>query len=75
MTFITANLEQERRMKLEQQAIAIWQSVALQRGLLRSCVNCIHFNKDETCALAPGQRPPAMVIVLGCNKWEDDIPF
>lgn len=76
MTFLTANSEQERRMKLEQQAIAVWQSVALQRGLLRSCVNCINFQKStEGCLIAQGQRPPAMVIVLGCNRWEDDIPF
>lgn len=39
-----------------------------------SCLSCEHFQGDETCKLA-GKRPPAQVIVEGCERWSQDIPF
>lgn len=61
-----------------------------ENGLLTSCLSCIHFNESgtkrnvfdpdaqqnlppETCMLY-NVRPPARVIALGCEKW-DDVPF
>lgn len=41
----------------------------------KSCLNCIHFNeKSELCGRC-NQRPPARIIVLGCEQHEDEIPF
>lgn len=44
--------------------------------LYQSCINCEFFEKDETCFLVK-KRPPAKVIVLGCERWmeKDSIPF
>jgi len=43
--------------------------------VFRSCLNCEHFDSGlELCMLA-NARPPAQVIVYGCQKWEADVPF
>lgn len=45
--------------------------------LYQSCINCEWFQeKTEQCFLVK-QRPPAKVIVFGCEKWieQDEIPF
>lgn len=62
---------------------------AYRSDLFTSCVTCSHFETTELtvpdehgattvekCKLC-GLRPPASVIVDGCNKYEDknDIPF
>ena len=40
-----------------------------------NCVSCLNFNQhDEVCEIAKA-RPPAIVIVTGCEQWLDDIPF
>lgn len=40
-----------------------------------TCLNCENFNEPaELCRLA-GQRPPARVIVTGCPKFSELIPF
>lgn len=42
----------------------------------RTCVNCYHWRDDnETCGLTDNLRPPARVIVKGCDQHEDEIPF
>lgn len=50
----------------------------LERSYMyQCCLNCEHFKeKTEMCLLA-NQRPPARVIVYGCNSWQDldSIPF
>lgn len=43
----------------------------------QSCLSCIHFKEQtEICNLA-NQRPPAKIIVFGCNSYVDnqDVPF
>ena len=43
----------------------------------KSCINCNHFNdKKEICLLA-NSRPPAPIIVYGCDSHieKNDIPF
>ncbi len=45
--------------------------------LLQSCINCLHFDEaNELCKLC-NLRPPARIIALSCDKYEDkdDIPF
>lgn len=43
---------------------------------LRSCLFCANFvEKHEGCRLANGQRPPARVIVQGCDSYDEEIPF
>jgi hypothetical protein len=39
-----------------------------------NCVTCEHFNEKELC-LFYNARPPATVIVKGCDKYENEIPF
>ena len=52
-------------------------TLALEREhnyLYQSCLSCIHFHETkEICKLA-NQRPPAKVIVFGCEHW-DFVPF
>ncbi len=41
----------------------------------RNCTRCEHFDaRDEQCKLW-GARPPAKVIVTGCEKFDEGIPF
>lgn len=41
----------------------------------QSCITCDKFDeKEELCTLFK-TKPPAKVIVYGCEKWEDKIPF
>lgn len=41
----------------------------------KTCLNCLHFDEpSEKCKLC-NLRPPARVIVSGCPKHEDEIPF
>lgn len=47
----------------------------LIRQLVASCYNCESFNKDKEICLMCNQRPPAQVIVFGCDGWEGEIPF
>ena len=55
---------------------------AFDQGLFRSCLNCEHWNKDdskthppETCRKFGDERPPAKIIVTGCPDHSDNIPF
>lgn len=48
--------------------------------LFQSCLVCEHFGENEVCKQF-NVRPPARIIVFGCEKFEegsnfdDDIPF
>lgn len=37
-----------------------------------SCLNCLHWH--DGCAMAEGARPPADIIVQGCDEWQETIP-
>lgn len=42
----------------------------------QSCPNCMHWNIEEEFCTKFKQRPPAKVIVRGCEHFdEDEIPF
>ena len=78
MTLIIQGSESDiqKLRRVQKAALPIWQLQALQSGCLRSCVNCEQFNKKtESCLIAGDQHPPAMVIALGCDSWEQEIPF
>lgn len=66
----------QKQRELEKRAMPIWQVRALREGSIRSCCNCEQFNRQtELCLIAGDQRPPALVIALGCDSWEQEIPF
>jgi hypothetical protein len=59
---------------------------AFDQGLFRSCLNCEHWNGEqapgvtlnyppETCRKYGNMRPPARIIVTGCEGHSDNIPF
>lgn len=49
--------------------------VAIKEQLFKSCLNCIAFNsKKELCELN-NLRPPAEIVVYGCEMHDFDIPF
>lgn len=44
-------------------------------GMFETCLNCDHWNdRDEICTKFK-MRPPAKIIVCGCEFHESDIPF
>lgn len=47
----------------------------LDRGAIRSCLNCDNWRDDaQQCALYK-EMPPAIVIVFGCESHLADVPF
>jgi hypothetical protein len=51
-----------------------------QKGYGRNCVNCDHFKEEaidgakDYCGMW-NSEPPAKVIVVGCDKHTDLLPF
>lgn len=41
----------------------------------RTCLNCSRFDEPNELCGKYGGRPPARIIVLGCDGHEDEIPF
>lgn len=71
-----SEFDNTKQRQIEKRAMPVWQQMALKQGSLRSCVNCFNFTHDiEGCKLANNTRPPAMIVAIGCDKWEMDIPF
>lgn len=74
-----AYLDQVRVHAMNKLAQALVES-AMHGGLLRSCLNCEFWNEGpETCNFNHPdmykKRPPAKVIVVGCQYHTDNIPF
>lgn len=45
-------------------------------NLLRSCINCHHWNHTtEICTMYGNARPPAKIIARGCDGHSKAIPF
>lgn len=44
--------------------------------IFRTCLTCVYFEANENCIKA-NKRPPAFVIVRGCDMYFDtqDVPF
>ena len=47
----------------------------LDRGAIRSCLNCDLWRDDPQICEKFGERPPAIVIVFGCESHLTDVPF
>lgn len=48
----------------------------IQSGIVASCVNCENWHEPtERCALAPQAPVPIKVVIFGCSKWLQVIPF
>lgn len=43
--------------------------------ILRTCLNCECFDPHGETCLQFRVKPPAKVLVFGCEKWLPDIPF
>lgn len=44
--------------------------------ILRSCINCHHWNhQQEICTMYGNARPPARIIARGCQGHSKAIPF
>lgn len=66
----------QKQLEREKIIMPMWQLLAVRRGVIRTCINCDNWEKQkEECKLAPGQRPPVIVIVYGCQAWMEEIPF
>ena len=44
-------------------------------NLFKSCINCDHWQDDKQLCGLYSMLPPAKVIVTGCDKHTDLIPF
>ncbi len=40
----------------------------------RNCTTCLHWREHEICAKF-SERPPARIIIVGCEAHTDLIPF
>lgn len=62
----------QEQIKLKQD----WQKQMINKaGVLITCANCEAYDrKNDQCAQFK-VRPPVDVIVIGCEEWEQAIPF
>lgn len=52
------------------------QELAIKYDQWQTCVNCDHWDKAaEVCDKFGKQRPPAYIIVTGCQDHVIEIPF
>ena len=45
------------------------------KRLATNCVSCDNFDIPREICLNFNARPPAKVIVTGCDKFRNDVPF
>lgn len=70
----TDQLNKQRQLELRAMPLAQLRSIRL--GTWRTCINCDSWlQATEGCKKASGARPPAAVIVIGCDNWIEKIPF
>lgn len=66
-------------MYTKQQVYPIVKHLAdvLGKGVVafRCCLDCIHFDEEKEVCAKWNARPPARVIVNGCDDHVDKIPF
>ena len=65
--------------KTELNAIQIVRNVLDNNGIVRHCMNCgdnIKEGNKILCGLnKEAGQPPAKVLIYGCGKWYQEIPF
>jgi len=44
-------------------------------GLNKSCLACVNFSEETEICKLYGKRPPAAIIVSGCESFESIKPF
>jgi hypothetical protein len=44
-------------------------------ALTKNCVSCEFFDQNKEFCNLHKAKPPAKVIVIGCDKYENEIPF
>lgn len=47
----------------------------MDEGWFRTCLNCEHFDEPKEWCKVWKAKPPAKVIVIGCEEHSDTIPF
>lgn len=47
----------------------------MDNGYFTTCLNCDHWQDNPELCKKFNQRPPAKVIVVGCEEHSDSIPF
>jgi len=58
-----------------QKASKLFQETALLRNMWRACPNCQHWDKAGQKCNKVNARPPAEIIVIACECWENYMPF
>ena len=43
--------------------------------LFRSCINCSNWQHEKDKCGKYDEKPPATIIVYGCDDWDIDLPF
>jgi hypothetical protein len=71
MSFDNVRVIRAEKRKLE---IAI-QNAAIADGTWSTCLKCDHWNETAETCVYYNQRPPAWVIVNGCDDFQIEIPF
>lgn len=51
------------------------QKAQIDNFIWQNCPNCEHWNKDKEECKQWNVRPPASIIVVGCENWFVNIPF
>ena len=61
--------------ELAELAVAAFHEKLVDNYIIHSCINCEHFTANGDLCAKVAQRPPARVIVYGCEEWDMKIPF
>lgn len=62
----------QQKIKLQQQ----WQQAMIKTaGVFVTCANCEAWDRDNDQCGQYKMRPPVDVIIIGCDQWEQEIPF
>lgn len=64
------NIRQEAMKNLA----SIISDFLMEKGFFTTCLNCAYWNRENEMCNYYKQRPPAKVIVVGCET-HTDIPF
>jgi len=51
------------------------QKAQVDNFLWQCCLNCDQWEKDKELCQKWNMKPPAKIIILGCEDWEVSIPF
>ena len=47
----------------------------IHTGALLSCISCTHYCQQKELCKKWQSKPPAKIIVIGCDSHSPDIPF